>query len=126
MSKRILISAIAVAAIGTAAPLAAQERSAVSSAELDAAIGRTIEQRTSDQRAIRDFLESERARAVTANMGVGTEDLTTRVAGLDDATLRRIADAVRDEERVLAGGDTIVISTTAVIIGLLILILLTD
>jgi len=126
VSKRILISAIAVAAIGTAAPLAAQERSAVSSAELDAAIGRTIEQRTSDQRAIRDFLESERARAVTANMGVGTEDLTTRVAGLDDATLRRIADAVRDEERVLAGGDTIVISTTAVIIGLLILILLTD
>jgi hypothetical protein len=53
-------------------------------------------------------------------MGLSREALATRIAALDDASARKVAD------QILAGGDnTIVISTTAIIIGLLLLILLT-
>lgn len=127
VSKQISLPAIfAAALLGFAAPLSAQDRSGVSNSDLDAALVSRASQRSENQRTVRDFLETERVRTATSAFGVRTEDLTSRIGSLDEATLARIADAARTDERALAGGDTIVISTTAIIIGLLILILLTD
>jgi hypothetical protein len=58
-------------------------------------------------------------------MGVSTAELSARVATLDEASLNLLAQSSEAGERDLAGGDgKIIISTTAVIIGLLLLILL--
>lgn len=123
MSKRVsLYLSLTVAALGLAAPLAAQGRSAVSTAELDAAVSARP---AANGDAVRTLLASPQAQRIAARMGIKPVELSARVAGLDQASLSLLAERARVSQRDLAGGsNTIVISTTAVIIGLLILILL--
>jgi len=53
-------------------------------------------------------------------MGLSADGVASRIAALDDAGTKQVADEM------LAGGEnTVVISTTAIIIGLLLIILLT-
>ncbi|MFN0181642.1 MAG: hypothetical protein ACKVZ0_22770 [Gemmatimonadales bacterium] len=88
---------LAAAALGTVTPAAAQDRSAVSAVDLDAAVTPTL----AAHRAV-----------------VGT------VAGGETIA---VAPTTLGGERTLAGGaDRVVISTTVVIIALLILILVVD
>jgi len=95
MSKSFsLLSILAVAALGLAAPLAAQERSAVTGVELDAAV-------SARPAGTRQAVPGVR---VDANAPV---DLPSR-----------------DGDRVLAGGSNVVITSTVVIIALLVIILL--
>lgn len=118
MSKRISLSLVAaVAAIAIAAPLHAQQRSTVDGVALDAAVA----SRSDRSRAfVTSALTSGNALAVGATMGLSPEVVVARVASLDDASVKKVAD------QMLAGGDsTVVISTTAIIIGLLLIILLT-
>lgn len=112
---------LAVTALGLTAPLSAQDRSAVSVAELDAAVA---ERPAPVRAAVLDFLATDRAEAVAAGMGMTVSELSAQVAVLDDASLNRIAEQAGIDEEALAGGDTIVITaTTAIIILLIILIL---
>ena len=122
MSKQIALSMfIAGAAFSLTAPLVAQDRTAVSGAELDAAVaGRPA----GNREVVARFLATDQARAAAAGMGVSTADLSDRVATLDPASLQRLRTELDD--RGLAGGaGTIVISTSVVIIALLLIILLT-
>jgi hypothetical protein len=120
MSKRLPFSLIAaVAALALASPVQAQDRSAVSGAELDAAV---VADPAQEGVAVRQFLSTEQVQ-----VGVSAADLAAHVAATDDATLARLAQQGGLDEQALAGGaDRIVISTTAIIIGLLILILVTN
>ena len=116
-----LLMLMAVAAVSLTAPLAAQTRSAVSSAELDAAVA---EQPVTSREAVLDFLTTDQAQETAGRMGVNISDLSARVAGLDEASLARIADQAGMNDEVLAGGaDTIVISATTLIIILLLVII---
>jgi hypothetical protein len=112
-----LVLFAALASMAVAAPLAAQTRSTVDPNVLDAAVAA----RTDDNRKfVTSTLTSSAALAVAASMGLSPDAVSARVASLDDASARKVA------EKILAGGDsTVVISTTAIIIGLLLLILLT-
>jgi len=126
MSRPFLLSmTLALATLCLAAPLSAQDRSAVSVAELDAAIA----ERPADvdvRGAIQEFLATDRGQEVADRMGVSVSDLSDRVANLDDASLNRIADDAGISQEVMAGGaNTIVITTTTLIIVLLVIILLT-
>ena len=123
MSKCSSLSLLAtVAALGVATPLVAQERSAVSGAELDAAVAARP---GANREAVRTLLSSDRARQVAGRMGVSSAELSARVAALDGASLDRLALQAGVNDEVLAGGaDKVVISTTAIIIALLIIILL--
>jgi Skp family chaperone for outer membrane proteins len=122
--KLIVVSAIAaLATVGATAPLAAQARSAVNSAELEAAV---IKAPAANQEAVQRFLRDSRVNEVAAKLGIQTADLAAAVRTLDEGTLSQLADRTRAAERDLAGGDQIVISTTVIIIVLLILILLTN
>jgi hypothetical protein len=122
-NHRTLSLLLAVAALGLSAPLHAQGRSAATTAELEAAVaGRPAGTRE----AVRDFLALPQVQKVADRMGVSTADLSAGVASLDQASLDRIAQQTVVGDRPLAGGANIVISTTAIIIGLLILILLVD
>lgn len=114
-SSMLMLAAFAATALS--APLAAQGRSTVDASALDAAVaGRADRNRA----AVISALTSPRAAAMANSMGLSAEAVATRVGALDEAGTNQIADEV------LAGGDsTIVLSTTAIIIGLLLLILLT-
>jgi uncharacterized protein YidB (DUF937 family) len=124
MSKRLPFSLIAaVAALAFSSPVQAQDRSAVSGAELDVAVLATP---AHEGVAVRQFLSTEQVQEVAEQLGVNAPDLAAHVEAMDDATLARLAQQGGLDEQALAGGaDRIVISTTAIIIGLLILILVT-
>ena len=126
MSRPFLLSlTVALAALCLAGPLSAQDRSAVSAAELDAAVA----ERPADgdvRGAIQEFLATDRGQDLADRMGVSVSDLSNRVANLDDASLNLIARQAGVSQEVLAGGaNTIVITTTTLIIVLLVIILLT-
>ncbi len=125
MSKYLKLPMIlAIATIGFSAPLNAQSRTAVSSAELDAAL---VTSQASQGQAVRELLLSDQAQQLAGRMGVGPAELSTRVEALDEAALNRLAERAQVDDKVLAGGDQVVIlSTTAIIIFLLLLILLTS
>lgn len=121
MSKRRSLSLIAAAAaLGLSTPVLAQGRSAVTGPALDAAVaGRPA----SHRQVVREFLTTHEARRVAGAMGLDPSALDSRLAALDEATLARLAGQIEAGD--LAGGaDKVVISTTAIIIGLLIIILL--
>ena len=125
MSRPFLQSMIvALAAFCLTTPLSAQDRSAVGDADLDAA----IVERPADSNvrgAVRDFLATEEGQEAADRMGVSVTELSDRVAALDDASLKQIADASGISQEALAGGaDTVVITTTTVIIILLVVLLL--
>lgn len=122
MSKYLPLSMItAVAALGLTTPLLAQGRSAVSSADLDAAVAARP---AGSREAVRAFLATDQVRQVAGRMGVSASELSDRVATLDQASLDQIAAQMGVGDRTLAGGsEKIVISATLVIIALLILIL---
>ncbi|HUP51405.1 MAG TPA: hypothetical protein VM198_02930 [Longimicrobiales bacterium] len=123
MTTHFSLSAIAaVAAFALASPVLAQDRSAVRSADLDAAVA-TGPAPAGD--AVRQLLSTEQVQNVAVQMGVSASELSARVGALDDATLARLAQQGGLADHALAGGaDRIVITTTGVIIILLILILL--
>lgn len=123
MSRYRSLSLLAAAtAFGVATPLAAQDRSAVSTTDLDAAVAARP---GANREAVRSLLSSDRARQVAGQMGVSPADLSARVAALDGASLDRLAQQAGVTDQILAGGDQkVVISTTVIIIILLVLILL--
>jgi hypothetical protein len=114
--NRIPVAVFAALAILTvSAPLAAQGRSTVTTATLEAAV---VAPRTTPRAAVQAVLTSGTA---ASQVGLSAEQVSTRIAALDDATIQQL------HERILAGGaSNVVISTTAIIIILLILILLTN
>jgi uncharacterized protein YidB (DUF937 family) len=125
MSNRISLSTIAaIAALGLVSPILAQQRSAVSGADLDSAV---VASAVQDREAVRRFLSIQQVQTVADQLGVSATELSARVAALDDATLARLAQQGGLDEPALAGGaNEIVLSTTAVIIILLLVILLVD
>lgn len=124
MLKLIIVSAFAVlATVGATTPLAAQTRSAVSSAELEAAV---VKAPAANQEAVQRFLRDTRVTEVAAKLGIQTVELAAAVRTLEEGTLSQVAERTRAADRNLAGGDQVIVSTTAIIIVLLVLILLTN
>ncbi len=123
MSKRLSLSMLmAVTALGVTGPLHAQVRSAVSGAELDAAVAARP---AASAEAVRKFLATDQAQEAASRLGVSASELSSRVASLDQASLNQIAERTDSRDRILAGGaDTIVIGTTTAIIIVLLIILL--
>jgi hypothetical protein len=111
---------LAVPAVGLA-----QERHAVPSADLAAAVARQAAAQDAARAEIRDALARPEVREVAARAGVDVEQLAAAAATLTGASLERTADAARQVNQTLAGGaSTIVISTTTIIIVLLVLLLI--
>ena len=123
MSKHVKLPLfVAVAALGVTTPLLAQGRSAISSADLDAAVSARP---AGNREAVRNFLATDQVRNVAGRMGVNASDLSARVATLDQNSIDQIAAQAGAGDKALAGGaSTIVISSTVIIIALLILILI--
>lgn len=117
-------SALVVLAIHAApSTLAAQSRSTVSGADLEAAVTSV---RAENVSAVLKFLQNDRVMETARGLGANPADLSAKVATLDDASLSKLAERTQAAELGLAGGEQyVLISTTAIIIILLILILVT-
>ena len=123
--ERIRTSVLAMLfALATPLPLSAQQHVA-DQATLDHVVANHVRQKADDREAIRRVLEIEQVRQVAQGAGLDLRRAETIVAALDDAELGLIAAQARAVNDVLVGGQsTVTISTTLIIIGLLVLILL--
>jgi hypothetical protein len=103
----------------------AQQPSVVDQAALDHAVATHAQRLAADRLAIRRMLERHQVRRIAARAGIDIKRAEAAVATLDDAELHEIADQARAVNESLAGGQSkVTLSTTTIIIGLLVLILL--
>ena len=111
-------------ALAISLPLCAQQHVA-DQATLDQVVSDHVRQKADDREAIRRVLEIQQVREVAEGAGLDLRRAETVVAALDDAEVGLIAAQARAVKDALAGGQsTVTISTTVIIIGLLVLILL--
>ena len=116
---------VCAASIFTVAPLHAQDAAPTTpEAELRAmVVGET--EADGDRDVVARFLERSGVADVAAAHGMDIEQMRTGVDVLDADAARDLAERVQDvEQEALVGGDAIVISSTAVIIALLVVILI--
>jgi acetyl-CoA carboxylase carboxyltransferase component len=105
-------------------PVSAQQHVA-DQMTLDQVVADHVRQKADDREVIRRVLEIEQVREVVEGAGLDLKRAETAVASLDDAEVGIIAAQARAVNDVLVGGQsTVTISTTVIIIGLLVLILL--
>jgi len=106
-------------------PAAAQQSRTADQAILDQAIAEHVRQTTDDREAVLRVLENDQVRRLAGQMGVDLKRAEAAVATLGDAELGAMAAQARAVNDALAGGQSsVTISTTLIIIGLLILILI--
>ncbi len=103
----------------------AQDVHTASPALLDAAVQGHVDARDADRQMVQRLLDRADVKAVAAGAGIELRSVSAAVTTLDAATLAQLAEQARAVDQTLAGGQsTVTISTTAIIIGLLILILI--
>jgi hypothetical protein len=106
-------------------PVSAQQRHVADQATLDQVIADHLRQRADDRETIRRVLEMQQVRKLAEGVGLDLIRAERAVATLDDAEVAVLATQARAVNDALVGGQsTVTISTTAIIIGLLVLILL--
>lgn len=92
---------------------------------LDRAVAARTERADADREAIRRLLGRPQVRAIAARAGIDLARANAAVSTLAGDDLRQIAEQARTADASLAGGASkVTISTTTIIIGLLVLILL--
>ena len=119
MSSRIpwIVTAFA---LSMSAPLAAQGRSAISAADLDAAIAT----RQSDTRArVEQFFKTPEVSSAAEKLGITQTTLTARVAGLDSVTLNAVAAQIDQVQEPLAGGLPLGLGLVGLAVLIIILVL---
>jgi len=121
MSKR-FPTLVAALALALSAPLAAQGRSAVTPADLDAAVAN----RQSEARArVEQFVNTAEVQDAARKLGVSTATLSAKVAELDSASLATVAQQIDLAQAPLAGGFSILgigLVGIAIIVLLIVLI----
>jgi hypothetical protein len=107
------------------AAVRAQQTPIVDQATLDQAVAAHAQRSDSDRRAIRGMLERQQVRQIAARAGIDLKRAESAIAALDGNELHQIAEQARAVNDSLAGGQSrVTISTTTIIIGLLVLILI--
>ena len=103
----------------------AQQATVADQAMLDQAVAAHSRQADADRADIRRMLSRQQIREIASRAGIDVKRAETAVATLDGTNLRQIAEQARAVDNSLAGGQSrITLSTTAIIIGLLVLILI--
>jgi hypothetical protein len=92
---------------------------------LDAAVQEHARSTDRDRETVRLFLQRADVRAIAGKYGIDMRRAETAVAAMDASEVANIAAQARVADETLAGGQSkVTISTTTIIIGLLVLILL--
>lgn len=103
----------------------AQVPHVVDQATLDRLVGDRIAQDQADRAAVQRLLNHPEVQSVASYFGLDLTDAAAAIATLSGPELASLATQAQQVENALAGGQSsITISTTTIIIGLLVLILL--
>jgi len=124
--RGIRISVIALLCAFSVSPsVSAQQRHAADQAILDQVVADHVQQAGDDREAILRVLEFEQVRELAGRVGLDLKHAEAAVTTLNDVELGVIAAQARTVNDALVGGQShITISTTVIIIGLLVLILI--
>lgn len=120
---RSTVALVAIALVGTATAAEAQE-SFTGSDEIEATVQEKVAGAEEDRDAIRSVLDRDRVRDVADRHGFDVDRAQAAVETLEGSELSQAADRARELDAAMANTDTVVISTTAIVIGLLIAILI--
>ena len=101
----------------------AQEHAA-SAETLDEIVVEHADSEEAERAELRAFLERPEVREVADEAGIDIRTAENAVASLSSEEIAGLSGEFAAAKADLAGGDTVVISTTAIIIGLLVLILI--
>ena len=115
--RRSFAATLALAAAFVVAPPASAQQAQFGGSTGD------VDKGDEDRSTIMRFLERDEVGGAASGIGVDVQALGRKVQSLDDANAARVANEVRDVEEQMAA-QNITITTTALIIGLLVLILL--
>jgi hypothetical protein len=124
---RTFVSAlVALFCILTLAPRAhAQSAHAAQPSAIDEALQQHVDSADADRALVRQVLEQPAVRALAGELGVDIRRAQAAVATLEPAQLAELAARANAVDNALAGGQgSITVSTTLLIIGLLVLIIL--
>ena len=106
-------------------PVLAQEPHVVDQGALDQQVAAKVAETVEQRAVIERLLEREQVRSVAERTGIELADVKAAVATLEGDELAQLAAHAQGVDDSLTGGQsTITISTTTIIIGLLVLILL--
>ena len=124
--RGIRISVIALLCAFSVSPsVSAQQRHAADQAILDQVVADHVQQTGDDREAILRALDNDQVRVLAGRVGLDLKRAEAAVARLDDVELGVLAARARTVNDALVGGQShITISTTVIIIGLLVLILI--
>jgi hypothetical protein len=112
-------------ALAISFPVAAQERHVVDETTLDQVVADHVRQTADEREAVRRVLANDEVRKLAEGVGLDLTRAETAIATLDETELGPVAAQAQAVNDALAGGQSsVTISTTVIIIGLLILILL--
>lgn len=119
-----LLTAVFVTSVGVI-PVSAQSSHAASLSALDAVLQEHVASADADRRAVLDLLARPEIAAIAQGAGIDMRSAAASVTAMDPVTLAAVAAQARAIDQTLAGGQSrVTLSTTYIIIGLLILILL--
>jgi hypothetical protein len=105
--------------------VSAQQRHAADQAILDQVVADHVQQTGDDREAILRVLDNEQVRDLAERVGLDLKRAEAAVTTLDDVELGVLAARARTVNDALVGGQShVTISTTVIIIGLLVLILI--
>jgi hypothetical protein len=103
----------------------AQERHAVTPADLANVVSQQVDQQDAHRAAIHEALSRPEVREMAAKAGIDLDRFDASVNTLSGDSLDRVASAAQQVNQSLVGGaSTVVISTTTIIIALLVVILI--
>ena len=103
----------------------AQSAHAAQPSAIDQALQQRVDAADADRAVVQRVLEQPAVRALAGELGVDVQRAQSAVATLDPAQLTELAARANAVDRALAGGQgSVTISTTLLIIGLLVLIIL--
>ncbi len=107
-------------------PAFAQQRHVVTPAEMRQAIAGQAQTDQQNREAVVGVLQRTQVREVAGRLGLTVASAQTAVATLNSVELAQAADAARQAEVQLSGGNTVVISLTTLLLIIIIVILVAD
>lgn len=122
---RTLLVGPLVLAMSSTSPALAQERHVVDPAKMASEVSQHVGRQDADRAAIRETLARPEVRDVAMTVGINLDRLGAAVDAMSGDRLDRAAEAARQvNDRLVGGQRNIVISTTTIIIALLVVILI--
>ena len=115
---------LALAASVTVTPLFAQQTHVLEPSELRALVEAQDARRDGNREVVARVLQRPRVQQVAERLGVNVVRVQQALMTLDHNEMQTLADQARQVESELAGGQSVTLSTTFIIIALLVVILI--